>query len=162
MNPSRRTSLRTDKTERPLLEDIFMSVAKIIATRSTCPNEARHGAVLVRSGHIISMGYGSPASGIPPCTKCWLREQPQGKRKDWSVCPAIHAEANAISMAAKFGISVAGSTVYVTKIPCENCLRLLHHSGVDEYVTSNEKGELYTERVYQPHLLISPKEMDAM
>lgn len=129
---TRRTSLRTGGTPRPLLDEVFMKMAEDMAERSTCPDGARNGAVLVRDGHVIATGYGSPAVGVPPCTKCWLREmKAEGEAKAWEVCPSVHAEINAILMAAKFGIVVEGSTMYVTKMPCDPCLRNMVNAGVE-------------------------------
>jgi dCMP deaminase len=83
------------------------------------------------------MGYGSPPVGVPPCRECWLRlEKERTGKKDWSVCPSVHAEANAVAMAAKFGVSVAGASAYVTAEPCDECLRLLANAGVFVVVTA--------------------------
>lgn len=126
-------TLRTDGSPRPLLDDMFMVVAEAIATRSTCPDGARHGAVIVLDGHIVATGYGSPAAGVPPCQRCWLREsEKETGAKDWSTCPSVHAEANAVAMAAKFGHALWGARAYVTRDPCSQCLRLLHNAGVLE------------------------------
>ncbi len=134
------TSLRTDGTPRPLLDEMFMAVAGTVATRSTCPSGARHGALLVRDGHVIATGYGSPPTSIPPCGKCWLRETEKATgKKDWSVCPSVHAELNAILMAAKFGIAVEGSTMYITRDPCDPCLRAMMNAGVFTYKIRNGK-----------------------
>jgi len=141
MNPI--PSRRTDGSPRPLLDNMFMDVAEVIAARSTCPDGARHGAVLVMDGHIVATGYGSPAAGVPPCDECWLRKKyKETGVKDWSVCPSVHAELNAVAMAAKFGIRVWGSTVFLTKEPCEPCARLLKNAGVVSWVTRRESGVL--------------------
>lgn len=40
-------------------------------------------------------------------------------------CRATHAEINAITQAARQGISIAGADMYVTLEPCENCTRTI-------------------------------------
>jgi dCMP deaminase len=42
----------------------------------------------------------------------------------------IHAEANAIAWAARDGIRVEGSTLYVTHQPCINCAKFIINSGI--------------------------------
>jgi dCMP deaminase len=49
----------------------------------------------------------------------------------------IHAEANLVSKAAAEGLSLRGSTVYVTTAPCDNCSLLLIQSGVEKVVFSD-------------------------
>lgn len=42
----------------------------------------------------------------------------------------IHAEMNAISYAAKTGISLEGATLYCSLAPCTNCAKLIILSGI--------------------------------
>jgi len=46
----------------------------------------------------------------------------------------LHAEANAITHAAKEGISLDGTTIYVTKSPCKECSKLIAQSGIKRVV----------------------------
>lgn len=58
------------------------------------------------------------------------------------LCPAQHAEENAISNAARLGVSVIGSTLYMNSvIPCKNCYGTLINAGIVEIVV--EKTEVY-------------------
>ena len=41
-----------------------------------------------------------------------------------------HAEANAIVQAAKNGVKIDGSEIYVTASPCYNCFKLIANSGI--------------------------------
>lgn len=123
--------MRTDKTPRPTLDDTFFEIARVLAERSTCPEGARHGCVITVDNRIIATGYGSPAIGVTPCKKCWLREKYQATGiKDWSVCPAVHAEANAVACAARNGISTRGGIAWITREPCERCYALLRSAGI--------------------------------
>ena len=49
-----------------------------------------------------------------------------------------HAEENAIMHAARIGVSLKGSTAYVTWPPCSRCARSLIQAGVKEVVYSLE------------------------
>lgn len=42
----------------------------------------------------------------------------------------IHAEVMAIAKAASIGLSTCGSTCYVTRLPCESCIRALRCANV--------------------------------
>lgn len=46
------------------------------------------------------------------------------------ICSAIHAEALAISTAAKEGIPLQGKSIYATTFPCPVCARLIIQSGI--------------------------------
>jgi dCMP deaminase len=51
------------------------------------------------------------------------------------LCPAQHAEENAVSNAARLGVSVLGSTLYMNCIiPCKNCFGTLINAGIVEIV----------------------------
>lgn len=52
--------------------------------------------------------------------------------KDQGCTVAQHAERNAIDFAARLGISLEGSEVYVTHAPCEACAKSLAGVGVKE------------------------------
>jgi dCMP deaminase len=56
------------------------------------------------------------------------------------LCPAVHAEVNAIIQAARAGVSTEGSTLYLTcGVPCKNCLGAIINAGISKvYVTSND------------------------
>ena len=56
------------------------------------------------------------------------------------LCPAQHAEANAISNAARLGVSVIGTTLYMNCIiPCKNCFGALINAGIKEIVVDKTK-----------------------
>ena len=46
----------------------------------------------------------------------------------------VHAEMNAISQAAKNGISIKGATMYCTTFPCHGCARHILAAGINEVV----------------------------
>jgi dCMP deaminase len=116
---------------RPSLEETYLAVAALLAERSSCPDGARHGCVITVDDRIVATGYGSPAQSVAPCERCWLREEfIRTGIKDWSVCPAVHAEINAVATAARNGVSIHGGTAYVTREPCEACRRVLLNAGV--------------------------------
>jgi len=56
------------------------------------------------------------------------------------LCPAQHAEINCISNAAKFGISVIDSILYISYvIPCKDCFGALINAGIKEIVVKEDR-----------------------
>ena len=104
-------------------DDYFMSIAQVVATRSTCQRKYV-GAVLVRNRTILSTGYNGSIRGMPHCTDV-------GHMMEDGHCVAtIHAEANAIIQAAKNGVNIDGGDCYVTASPCWNCFKQLANAGI--------------------------------
>ena len=57
---------------------------------------------------------------------------PSGTGYDLCIC--VHAEQNAILSAARFGIAVAGSTLYTTMQPCFGCAKEIAQAKITEVV----------------------------
>ncbi|MEM2963281.1 MAG: deaminase [Candidatus Anstonellales archaeon] len=133
--------------DRPSWDEYFMSIAKIVASRSNCIKR-KVAAVIVKDKRIISTGYNGTPRGCINCNEggCNSFEE---SGKNLSECVCAHAEENAISQAAYHGISVARSTIYVTYSPCLMCARMIINSGIREvvynadYPMTNETSELF-------------------
>ena len=119
--------------ERASWDGYFLGLAEHVATRTTCLRR-RVGCVMVRGKRVLATGYNGAPSGAPHCTDvgCAREGLPSGERLD--LCRAVHAEANALAQAARFGISLEGATAYVTIRPCAGCMRLLIQAGVERVV----------------------------
>ena len=105
------------------LDSVFMNITKEVATLSHCVR-FKVGAVLVKDGNIISMGYNGTPAGMDNCCE-----------KDNVTTPhVIHGEVNAILKAAKNGTSVNGGTLYLTLSPCLDCSKLILQSGIKRVV----------------------------
>ncbi|TEU00429.1 MAG: cytidine deaminase [Candidatus Stahlbacteria bacterium] len=121
---------------RPSWDEYFMKITELVASRATCLRR-KVGAVLVRNKRILTTGYNGPPSGITHCEQrggC-IRDElkiPSGERMELS--RAIHAEQNAIIQAAKVGISIEESTLYVTTHPCFTCSKMLINAGVKKII----------------------------
>lgn len=116
-------------------EQYFMRLAYEVARRSTCTRRGV-GCILIKDKRIIATGYNGAPSGAPHCdeTGCIREAQsiPSGERLD--ICRASHAEANAITQCARFGVPCDGATAYVTVTPCRACAKLLVQAGVKRIV----------------------------
>lgn len=103
---------------------MFLEIAQVVAKRSTCFREAV-GAIIVKEGRIVSIGYNGPPSKEDPCT-----HHPQGK------CDrAIHAEDNAIKFMK--GKHTSNCDLYVTHLPCPECTTKIIQSGLFKRVFFN-------------------------
>ncbi|MCR5183952.1 MAG: dCMP deaminase [Opitutales bacterium] len=112
-------------TERPSWDEYFMAMALLVALRSAC-GRLHVGCVLVSSGkypnRVIAAGYNGFLPGAPHCSQV----------RDGHEQATVHAEQNAISDAAKRGVSVQGAIAYITHFPCINCAKILAAAGISE------------------------------
>ena len=127
---------------RPNWDNYFRTIAEVAAMRSTCLR--RHvGCVFTRDNTILATGYNGAPKGIEHCESAGcLREQlgvPSGERHE--LCRAVHAEQNAICQAARNGISLKDSTVYVTVSPCIICAKMLINVGVKRICYSGQYAD---------------------
>lgn len=125
----------SEKYSRPTIDEYFLKIASIVATRSTC---LRHqvGSVIVRDKRIISTGYNGAPAGMEHCLEIGcIRDQeniPSGTRHE--KCRAVHSEQNAIIQAAIHGVSIAGATLYCTHQPCVLCAKMIINSKIERVV----------------------------
>lgn len=104
-------------------EQMFFEIAKIVSLRSTCLRK-QVGAVIEKKGRVVSIGYNGVVGGEAHCSE--LECEGAGCNK------SVHAEMNAIAFAAREGVSLKGSTLYVTLSPCINCAKIIVNSGIKE------------------------------
>ena len=130
-----KTAARKPETRRADWHSYFMSIARQVATRSTC--DRKHvGAVIVRDKTILSTGYNGSIRGMPHCDDV-------GHDIDGGHCVAtIHAEANALLQAAKNGVRIEGGELYTTASPCWSCFKLIANAGIRTIYY----GEFYRDR----------------
>lgn len=115
-------------SKRPSWSDYFIQMAHLVSTRATC--DRKHvGAVLVRDRRVIATGYNGSPPGEPHCDDEGhdLVELAGGAT---NCVRTIHAEANAILQAAKYGVPTADSQLYVNTYPCWKCAQLIVGAGV--------------------------------
>ena len=118
--------------------------AKLLASCSPCPR-GQVGAVIYHpeSWAVISDGYnGPPRGGSKLCHSdhaCSRIDQNiiSGQRVEVG---CHHAEANAIVNASRLGASTLNAHLAVTRSPCLNCAKLIHHAGI-KAVYSPDDGD---------------------
>ena len=112
-----------DSKDRISWEEYFMNIAGEVATRSTC--DRKHvGAVIVRDKNILATGYNGSIRGLAHCSDA-------GHEMENDHCVrTIHAEANAIVQAARNGVQIENSEIYVTASPCYDCFKMIANAGI--------------------------------
>ncbi|MFC1643857.1 cytidine/deoxycytidylate deaminase family protein [Candidatus Omnitrophota bacterium] len=125
--------------KRPDWDDYFLSIASLVATRSTCLRR-KVGSVVVKNKQILATGYNGAPTGITHCDKVGcLREElgvPSGQRHE--LCRALHAEQNAFLQAARHGASLDDAVLYVTTQPCSICAKMIINVGIKKIVIQGE------------------------
>lgn len=102
-------------------EDLNMAIAELMSLRGTCERGAV-GCVITQFHRIVSTGYnGSITSNDCRELGCDIQSK---------CVNAAHAEINAITAAAKFGIALAGSYMYCTVSPCKSCAIAIFQAGI--------------------------------
>ena len=117
---------------RPSWDEYFMMLAKLAASRSTCLSRPT-GSVIVKDRQILTTGYNGSLPGQAHCVDdgvCFRRSVDWPEATKYDMCRSAHAEANAIALGAKKGVSLEGATIYCTLEPCITCAKLIVMSGI--------------------------------
>lgn len=115
-------------------DEYFMDFAILAAARSGCLSR-QVGCVIVKDNRVIATGYNAAPIDIQECVNrgsCLRKDSASGTNLGY--CYAVHAEQNAITQCAKYGISCLGASLYVTTQPCATCAKLILNSGIKEVV----------------------------
>jgi len=132
--------------QRPGWDEYYLAIARAVAARSNCLR--RHvGAVIVVEKAIIATGYNGTPLGVRNCSdgacpRCASQAAP-GQGYDACIC--VHAEQNAIVLAARHGNATSGGTLYTTLRPCFGCAKEAIQAGIREVVFA--EGEAYAEEL---------------
>lgn len=113
--------------DRPSWSDYFMNIADAVAKRSDCERD-KVGAVIVKDRRIRATGYNGSPAGYPGCQSCPRRTIHKGSTQSYDNCVALHAEQNAIIHCDREDMQ--GATIYVTRMPCITCMKLIMGSGM--------------------------------
>ena len=125
-------TLETLKT-RPTWNEYYITLAYLIANRSPSL-KLKVGAVIVKDKRVISTGYNGFFSNS---------KSDKPIHRDGHEMNTIHAEQNAITDAAKRGVSVNGSSIYITHHPCIHCTKFIIASGIKHiYYYKNYNNDL--------------------
>jgi dCMP deaminase len=129
--------------QRPTWDEYFIQIADLTSRRSNCIKR-RVGCIIVKDKRILSLGYnGTPVDSLNcyqgGCKRCcdqyYQREQ-DSAAKSLDLCMCLHAEENAILFNKREDL--AGSTMYVTLIPCISCVKKILQCRITRVVYIND------------------------
>jgi dCMP deaminase len=124
-------------------------MADVIAQRSACSRDKVGAVVVDAQNRIVDTGYNGPPAGYNPVTAAWPADMmlpctnwcPRAAKRpgdpqragdlyasDYSDCPSLHAEANALMFSDR-RLRVGG-TIYVSSGMCHACAKLIANSGL--------------------------------
>ena len=116
-------------------DTLFMNMACLIAMSSKDPS-TKVGAVIVgQDDEVISMGY----NGFPRKVYDLLPERYDRPDKYDFI---KHAEENAISNAARIGVSCKGARIYIPFHPCPGCSGDIIQAGIKEIIIHKDINKL--------------------
>ncbi len=99
----------------PSWDDYYMALTYIIASRSKDPSTQVGAIITDQNNRPLGIGYNGAPQAIPDKEINW-------KRPDKYIY-IEHAEINAMDHASKGMTSLEGTTIYVSALPCPNCMR---------------------------------------
>jgi dCMP deaminase len=123
---SKESPLNTESAGRLDRKEFYKEMVQLYQRRSTCLR-LQVGAIIVRDGRVISGGYNGAPAGMAHCTADICGPEKPCTR-------TIHAEANAIAFAAKYGIATQDCGMWITDSPCNECAKLIINAGISSVI----------------------------
>lgn len=161
---------------RPSFDDVAISIARIIAERSTCLRLHTAAVICTQDNRIVATGYNGSLPGQPHCNditpcavcgsitegdrghcvKCGAEALVRGCEMEGTHClRTVHAELNAILQAANHGISLKGTKLYALHTPCAPCANAIVQAGIVEVIIAGPYSiDLATERLKANNVVI--------
>ena len=126
--------------EVPSWDQWFMDLARVTANRSKHPH-TQVGCLLVEPNtHVqVSGGYNGMVAGVPETAEMWFCNDPYTR--------TVHAEKNAVALAARHGHKTDGCTAYGTHYPCWECALLLVQAGIRRVVVGGRSAPGHSEEL---------------
>jgi dCMP deaminase len=108
----------------------FLSMARMVASWSKDPS-TKVGALAVRDRRVLASGY----NGLPTHVGDDLERL---MNREVRLSMTVHAEANVIAYAARHGVCLNGSTIYVFPLmTCNQCAAQLIQAGISRVFVPN-------------------------
>ena len=130
------------ENSRPKWDEYFLKLAMLASERSTCPR-MHCGCVLVKDRFVLATGYNGSLPNQPHCEDvgCLI--------VDNHCVRTNHAEINALVQGAVHGVSIKGSTAYITNMSCTTCSKALIAAGVKKVVVFSDFHDTLATKFYK-------------
>lgn len=130
-------------------DDYFMNICDAVSLRSKDPN-TKVGAVLIGAEkQVLGTGFNGMPMGV--------EDTPKRLERPLKYTFISHAEANAITLAARHGVSLNGASLYVNLQPCVDCFKFIIQAGIKR-VMYRDGGGSGKWRDAWPHVLTMSEE----
>lgn len=133
-------------------QNFYMGVAELAAQNSHATRKKVGCCIVTKNKTLLTGWNGTVAGDSNECEEYIVVGEFMGLPKHELVTKSTvsHSEMNAISKAARDGVSLVGSTLFVTLSPCIECSKMIIQSGVKKVVYKEEyrdvKGIEFLER----------------
>jgi len=111
---------------RPKKDIYYLTLAFVVAQSSFDPSSKCGSVIVSKDGRILSTGYNGPIKHSKD------EEIPIVRPEKYY--HFLHGEENAILAYNGSYQDIAGSTIYVTGLPCHKCLRMIIQKGITKIV----------------------------
>jgi len=131
-------------------EDVFdlEMISRAEKESSQASDWWRHvGAVLVKEGREVSFAHNEH---LPSEHQPYINGDPRDvipAGQDPELSTVLHSEQAIIAEAAKRGLSLEGTSLYLTTFPCTMCAKLVAHSGIKKVFFKEGSAVLDGERI---------------
>lgn len=116
-----------------------MAIAHAVSTASACQAQ-KVGAIIVSPDlNVVATGYNQILRNCEELKSCYDGSENCMVSSNPSL--AVHAEISAIAAAATEGVSIRNCSIYVTKVPCLNCLKAIAASGITALYLPEEHSD---------------------
>lgn len=116
----------------------FLKIARLVATRATCPRRAVGCVITNKYGHIKATGYNGVPTNYSHCTDIPCGGQNMQSGTGLTFCMATHAEQNALLQCNDV---MEIYTIYTTTAPCITCAKLIGNTGCKQVIYAEEYAD---------------------
>lgn len=111
-----------------------LDMAQVYANKLSGCRKVAVGSAIVNQGRVIALGANRAVPDLCKTPRGCLRVEKYGEdsknHRNPEDCRAIHSEIDAICNAASSGVPVKGSSIFVTRYPCEGCAKAIIAAGI--------------------------------
>jgi deoxycytidylate deaminase len=125
----------------PPWDDYYMALTYIIASRSKDPSTQIGAIVVDQDNRPLGIGYNGAPQPIPDDEINWTRPD--------KYVFIEHAEINAMDHASRGIHTLAGCTIYVSAMPCPNCMRRIVSCRIKRVVYGKTLVNMLADSVVQ-------------
>ena len=139
------------------LDKVYMQNALNMATLSHAVRK-KVGCILVTPENLQIGAYNGQPSGWD--NRCEDVHETELFEHLVTKSTVIHAELNAILHAARQGVSVKGSTIYVTLAPCSACSAMIAQAGITRVVFKQDYRDMSGVQLLKQHGILVEQFVD--